>query len=90
LDGSLPDLIQPMKAQGLEGLVGTRADGRYEPGQRSGAWLKMRNELKVENFSLEYDTERARMFEPLRFVSSWGFSPRTPCAGMRRRYRAAN
>lgn len=28
----------------------------------------MRNELKVENFSLECDTERAGTFEPLRFV----------------------
>jgi bifunctional non-homologous end joining protein LigD len=31
-----------VKAQGLEGLVAKRADSKYEPGQRSGAWLKMR------------------------------------------------
>ena len=42
LDASLRDLIQSVKAQGLEGLVAKRADSRYEPGQRSGAWLKMR------------------------------------------------
>lgn len=42
LEGSLPDLIQSVKAQGLEGLVAKRRDSRYEPGTRSGAWQKMR------------------------------------------------
>ena len=42
VEGSLKDLIQSVKAQGLEGLVAKRRDSRYEPGQRSGAWLKMR------------------------------------------------
>jgi bifunctional non-homologous end joining protein LigD len=38
----LPDLIQSIRAQGLEGLVAKRANSRYEPGQRSGARMKMR------------------------------------------------
>src|SRR4051794_30632916 len=42
LEASLPDLIQSVKAQGLEGLVTKRRDSRYESGQRSGAWQKMR------------------------------------------------
>jgi len=42
LDAGLLDLIEAVKAQGLEGLVAKRRDGRYEPGQRSGAWAKMR------------------------------------------------
>jgi len=42
LPARLPDLIQSVKAQQLEGLVAKRRDSRYEPGQRSGAWLKMR------------------------------------------------
>lgn len=42
LDASLPVLIQSVKAQGLEGLVAKRRDSRYEPGLRSGAWVKMR------------------------------------------------
>ena len=42
LDASLADLIQAVKAQSLEGLVAKRRDSRYEPGQRSGAWAKMR------------------------------------------------
>ena len=42
LEASLPDLIRAVKEQGLEGLVAKRRDSRYEPGQRSGAWQKMR------------------------------------------------
>jgi bifunctional non-homologous end joining protein LigD len=42
LEASLDDLIAAVRAQGLEGLVAKRLDSRYEPGQRSGAWQKMR------------------------------------------------
>jgi bifunctional non-homologous end joining protein LigD len=42
LQASLADLIRSVKAQGLEGLVGKNRNSRYEPGQRSGAWQKMR------------------------------------------------
>ncbi|HYI97106.1 MAG TPA: non-homologous end-joining DNA ligase [Bryobacteraceae bacterium] len=42
LDGSLSGLIQSVKEQGLEGLVSKRRDSKYEPGLRSGAWMKMR------------------------------------------------
>jgi bifunctional non-homologous end joining protein LigD len=41
LDASLPDLIAAVKAHGLEGLVARPRDSLYEPGQRSGAWMKM-------------------------------------------------
>jgi bifunctional non-homologous end joining protein LigD len=42
LRASLADLIQSVKAQRLEGLVAKNRNSRYEPGQRSGAWQKMR------------------------------------------------
>jgi bifunctional non-homologous end joining protein LigD len=42
LDATLRALIESVKAQGLEGLVAKRRDSKYEPGQRSGAWQKMR------------------------------------------------
>ena len=42
LKTSLPDLIASVKSAGLEGLVAKRRNSRYEPGQRSGAWQKMR------------------------------------------------
>lgn len=42
LKGSVADLLRSVKAHGLEGLIAKRRAGRYEPGQRSGAWRKMR------------------------------------------------
>jgi bifunctional non-homologous end joining protein LigD len=42
LDASLQDLVHSVKTQGLEGLVAKRRTSRYEPGLRSGAWMKMR------------------------------------------------
>jgi bifunctional non-homologous end joining protein LigD len=42
LDSRLNDLIQSVREQRLEGLIAKRKTSRYEPGQRSGAWLKMR------------------------------------------------
>jgi len=38
----LSDLIDSVRAQGLEGLIAKRRHSRYEAGQRSGAWQKMR------------------------------------------------
>jgi ATP-dependent DNA ligase len=42
LDARLAVLTQSVKTQGFEGLVAKRQGSRYEPGLRSGAWLKMR------------------------------------------------
>lgn len=42
LDADLGDLVESVKAHGLEGLVAKRRDSPYEPGLRSGAWRKMR------------------------------------------------
>ncbi len=42
LNASLPDVIEVVRGQGLEGVVTKRLDSLYEPGQRSGAWRKMR------------------------------------------------
>src|SRR5262245_30418668 len=42
LNAGLGELVHSVKAQGLEGLVAKRRDSHYEPGLRSGAWLKMR------------------------------------------------
>jgi DNA ligase D-like protein (predicted ligase) len=41
-DAALVDLIEAVRGQGLEGLVAKRLESAYEPGQRSGAWRKMR------------------------------------------------
>jgi DNA ligase D-like protein (predicted ligase) len=56
LDAGLRELIHSVKAQGLEGLVAKRRDSHYEPGLRSGAWLKMRvnqgQELMIGGYTL--------------------------------------
>jgi bifunctional non-homologous end joining protein LigD len=40
LDASTADLIRVAKEFGFEGIVAKRRDSAYEPGKRSGAWLK--------------------------------------------------
>jgi bifunctional non-homologous end joining protein LigD len=42
LEARLPALIKSVKAQGFEGLVAKSRRSPYEPGQRTGAWQKMR------------------------------------------------
>jgi bifunctional non-homologous end joining protein LigD len=42
LDADPDALIAAARAQGLEGLIAKRANSIYEPGQRSGAWVKFK------------------------------------------------
>ena len=39
---SADDILDAVRKQQLEGVVGKRSDSLYEVGQRSGAWVKMR------------------------------------------------
>lgn len=64
LDASLPNLIQAVKSQGLEGLVAKRKNSRYESGQRSGAWQKMRVNQGQE-FVIGGYTKAPRVFDAL-------------------------
>jgi bifunctional non-homologous end joining protein LigD len=41
-------LLEATENQGLEGIVAKRSDSRYEPGRRTGAWLKIKNTLRQE------------------------------------------
>jgi ATP-dependent DNA ligase len=36
------DLLSAVRQQGLEGIIGKRKDSVYQPGKRSGAWIKYR------------------------------------------------
>ena len=36
------DLLSVVREQGLEGIIGKRKDSLYQPGKRSGAWIKYR------------------------------------------------
>jgi DNA ligase D-like protein (predicted ligase) len=39
---SAEEMIEAVRAQGLEGVVAKRLDSKYEAGERSGAWVKIR------------------------------------------------
>jgi bifunctional non-homologous end joining protein LigD len=41
--GSGRELLEATAAQGLEGIVAKRRDSRYEPGRRTGAWVKIKH-----------------------------------------------
>ena len=41
-------LLQATREQGLEGVVAKRLDSSYEPGRRSGAWLKIKHTNRQE------------------------------------------
>jgi len=47
-EGGGAELQAATKAQGLEGVVAKRLESVYEPGKRSGAWLKIKNSLAQE------------------------------------------
>ncbi len=66
LDACVPDLLRAVKAQGLEGLVAKRKNSRYESGQRSGAWQKMRVNQGQE-FVIGGYTRAPRTFDALVF-----------------------
>jgi ATP-dependent DNA ligase len=42
VEASATDMLDAVREQGLEGIVGKRKDSLYEPGKRSGAWIKYR------------------------------------------------
>jgi ATP-dependent DNA ligase len=66
LEASLPNLIRSVKKQGLEGLVAKRRDSKYEPGERSSAWLKMRVN-RAQEFVIGGYTLGGRHFDGLIF-----------------------
>ncbi len=66
LKAGLPDLIASVKSAGLEGLVAKRRNSPYEPGQRSGAWQKMRIN-RGQEFVIGGYTPSDRNFDALIF-----------------------
>jgi ATP-dependent DNA ligase len=87
LRADLKGLVASVCVQGFEGLVAKRRDSRYEPGQRSGAWQKMRinkgQEFVIAGYTLGGATFDALVFgyyqgSKLLYVSRTrnGFTPR--------------
>jgi bifunctional non-homologous end joining protein LigD len=46
--GDGPAMLAASREQGLEGVIAKRLDSSYEPGRRSGAWLKIKNVRRQE------------------------------------------
>ncbi len=47
-EGDGAALLAATSEQGLEGIVAKRLESAYEPGRRSGAWIKVKNVLRQE------------------------------------------
>ena len=41
-------MLEASRKQGLEGVVAKRLDSAYEPGRRSGAWIKVKNQRRQD------------------------------------------
>jgi DNA ligase D-like protein (predicted ligase) len=66
LDAGLPVLVQSVKEQGFEGLVAKRRNSVYEPGLRTGAWMKMRVN-RGQEFVIGGYTRGTKTFDALIF-----------------------
>ena len=66
LEAELPVLIESVKAHGFEGLVAKRRNSPYEPGLRSGAWMKMRVN-RGQEFVIGGYTRGTKTFDALIF-----------------------
>jgi len=42
IDGDAQRLLEEVKRRGLEGIIGKQRNSVYEPGRRSGAWIKLK------------------------------------------------
>jgi bifunctional non-homologous end joining protein LigD len=43
ISGDVKTLLAEVKKRGLEGLIGKQRGSKYEPGRRSGAWIKLKS-----------------------------------------------
>jgi ATP-dependent DNA ligase len=48
LEAPTGQVLEAVRKLGLEGVVGKRMDSIYEPGERSGAWIKLRTNMEQE------------------------------------------
>lgn len=42
ISGNVKSLLTEVQRRGLEGLIGKQRNSKYEPGRRSGAWIKLK------------------------------------------------
>jgi bifunctional non-homologous end joining protein LigD len=46
--GGGPEMLEASRKAGLEGIMGKKLDSTYEPGKRTGAWVKVKNRMGQE------------------------------------------
>ncbi len=73
------DLFAAASAQGLEGIVGKRLDAPYRPGERTGAWVKMKPVRAVHCVILGFEPDGPDDFKSLIVASD--FDGRLQCVG---------
>ena len=64
LQAQSEQILEAVRKLGLEGVVGKRTDSVYEPGERSGAWIKLRANMEQE-FVIGGYVPAARGFDAL-------------------------
>src|SRR2546427_13051911 len=47
--GGGPAVLEASRKAGLEGIMAKKLDSPYEPGKRSGAWIKVQNRMGQES-----------------------------------------
>lgn len=57
--------FQQVQAMGLEGVIAKRRDSRYEPGRRSGAWVKFKGSHKLLCAIIGYEPSPERGLKSL-------------------------
>jgi bifunctional non-homologous end joining protein LigD len=48
LPGSAADIVEALRAAGIEGVIAKRRDSTYQPGERSNDWVKLKLERQQE------------------------------------------
>jgi bifunctional non-homologous end joining protein LigD len=63
LEGTGAELLEATAKSGLEGLLAKRLDAPYEPGRRSGAWIKLKNHRRDEFVVVGWEPGEGRRAE---------------------------
>jgi len=73
------DLFAAARERGLEGIVGKRLDAPYRPGERNGAWQKIKLVQSVHCLILGYEPDGERDFKSL--IVATDFDGELRCVG---------
>ena len=60
LHGDPTELLAQTKADGWEGIIAKQADSTYQPGSRSKAWIKIKNQLMQQVVVIGWDAGQGR------------------------------